>query len=330
MSEDERDRRLIEDYLPIATINELAQREKISRPGSHPSKLHLWWARRPLAAARAAVYATLLAANGHDPEEDAGLFAELCRWDASETALRRARAEILAANGGRPPRVLDLFAGGGAIPLEAARLGCETTAVELNPVAHLIERCMLEYPQRFPGLAEDVREWGHRWVARAWERLADLYPPIESGPGQQELFDQKAKERRPFGYLWTRTVRCPNPALPEHRVPLVRQTWLARKKGRYIALRPVVDRGRLEVGWEAVEADSPTGLGFDPGAWSKRGEASCPICGAMVSGDHVKAEGMASRLGIAPLAAVVLKPSGRGRDYLAAGSYPLPDEAECR
>jgi putative DNA methylase len=330
MAESEHGRRLIEDYLPIATINQVAQREKIGHIAAHPRKLHLWWARRPLAAARAAVYAALVPADSRDPDEDAGFFEELCRWDAPETALRRARSEILAANGGRPPRVLDLFAGGGAIPLEAARLGCEATAIELNPVAHLIERCMLEYPQRFPGLADDVREWGHRWVERAWERLADLYPPIEAGSGQQGLFDQQAKERRPLAYLWTRTVRCPNPALPEHRVPLVRQTWLARKKGRCIALRPLIDRGRLEVGWEVVEADSLDGLGFDPAAWSKRGEASCLICGTMVSGDYVKAEGIAGRMGIAPLAAVVLKPSGRGRDYLAAGSYPLPDDEECR
>ncbi|HZU18279.1 MAG TPA: DUF1156 domain-containing protein, partial [Candidatus Dormibacteraeota bacterium] len=330
MAESEHGRRLIEDYLPIATINQVAQREKIGRGAGHPATLHLWWARRPLAAARAAVYAALVPADGRDPEADAGFFGQFCRFQVPEAALRRARSEILAANGGRPPRVLDLFAGGGAIPLEAARLGCEATAIELNPVAHLIERCMLEYPQRFPGLADDVRRWGHRWVERAWERLADLYPPIEAGPGQQGLFDRQAKERRPLAYLWTRTVRCPNPALPEHRVPLVRQTWLARTKGRCIALRPLIDRGRLEVGWEVVEADSPDGLGFDPAAWSKRGEASCLICGTMVSGDYVKAEGIAGRMGIAPLAAVVLKPSGRGRDYLAAGSYSLPDDEECR
>jgi putative DNA methylase len=326
------DKRLIEDVLPIAVINEVAQREKLGHIATHPRKLHLWWARRPLAAARAAVYASLIPAAGRKskPDQEASFFRALCRWDASEAVLAKARAEVIAANGGAPPKVLDMFAGGGAIPLEAARLGCETTAVELNPVAHLIEKCMLEYPQRFPGLADDVRKWGKRWVDQAWEQLADLYPPAEPGDGQGSFDDLQQEGRRPLAYLWTRTVRCPNPALAEHQVPLVRQTWLARKKGRCIALQAVIDRDHLSVGWEVVEASSPAGLGFDPAAGSKRGEATCLICGATVTADHVKAEGRAGRLGIAPLAAVVLRASGRGREYLAAGSYELPDEKTCQ
>jgi putative DNA methylase len=166
-------RRVIEDVLPIAAINAVAQREKIGHAATHPRKLHLWWARRPLAAARAAVYAALIPAQGRDrtPEEEAAFFDALCRWGGPQPAIDRAREEILTANGGMPPKVLDVFAGGGAIPLEAARLGCEATAVELNPVAHLIERAMLEFPQRHPGLADDVRTWGKAWVDRAWEQL---------------------------------------------------------------------------------------------------------------------------------------------------------------
>jgi len=177
------DRRLIEDMLPIAAINEVAQREKIGHAATHPRKLHLWWARRPLAAARAAVYAALVpaAGRGRTLEDEARFFNALCRWGGPQQTIDRARAEVLAANGGVPPKVLDMFAGGGAIPLEAARLGCEATAVELNPVAHLIERAMLEFPQRFPGLADDVRHWGKIWVDRAWEQLADLYPPVGLG-----------------------------------------------------------------------------------------------------------------------------------------------------
>ena len=324
-------RRLIEDVLPIEAINRVAQREKIGHATHHPRKLHLWWARRPLAAARAAVYAALVPAEGRGrtAAEEAAFFTALCRWGGPERAIDQARQEVLAANGGVPPKVLDMFAGGGAIPLEAARLGCEATAVELNPVAHLIERCMLEFPQRFPGLADDVRRWGRVWVARAWEQLTDLYPPVGPGSGQQRL-DGGADggARRPLAYLWTRTVRCPNPALAEHRVPLVRQTWLARKRGRCIALRTVVDRASLSVRYEVVEAASEAALGFNP-AGSSRGQATCPICGATVDASHVKAEGVAGRMATAPLAAVVLKPSGRGRDYLPAGSYGLPDDAEC-
>jgi putative DNA methylase len=225
---------------------------------------------------------------------------------------------------------VDLFAGGGAIPLEAARLGCDATAIELNPVAHLIERAMLEFPHRNPNLGADVRRWGAFWVDRAWKHLADLYPPVGPGTGQQTLGGDDDVGRHPLAYLWTRTVRCPNPALPEHQVDLVRQTWLARRSGRAIALRPVVDRTALSVRYEVVEASSADALGFDPAAGSKRGQAICRVCGATATGDYVKAEGRGGRMGIAPLAAVVLKPSGRGRDYLPVGDYLLPDDDYCR
>ena len=325
------DRRLIEDVLPIEAISRASADEKVGGRVGHPSSLHLWWARRPLAAARAAVYAALVPSVGRGRafEDEARFFRALCRWNGPQQTIDRARAEVLAANGGAPPKILDLFAGGGAIPLEAARLGCEATAVELNPVAHLLERAMLEFPQRFPGLADDVRRWGKIWVERAWNQLADLYPSVVPGADKQQLLDGADTGHRPLAYLWTRTVACPNPALAEHRVPLVRQTWLARKNGRYTALRTVVDRSTLSVRYEVVDAATMDGLGFDPSAGSSRGQATCPICGATVMADYVKKEGVAGRLGVAPLAAVVLKPSGRGRDYLSVGFYPLPDDADC-
>ena len=232
------------------------------------------------------------------------------------------------------PKVLDLFAGGGAIPLEAARLGCDATAVELNPVAHLIERCTLDYPQRFgPGLADDVREYGRRWVDRTWDRVGHLYPRVREPQGeQQRLGEDPAADRaagRPIAYLWTRTVPCPNTAGGAHEMPLVRQTWLAKKKGRFIALKPVVDRGARSLAWEVVEADSAEALGFDPAGFSSRGKASCLVCGATVDAKEVKTLGLAGKMGITPLAAVVVKPSGRGRDYLPVGSYEQPSEAAC-
>jgi putative DNA methylase len=333
--DDGHDRRLIEDLLPVAAINEVAQREKIGHAALHPRKLHLWWARRPLAAARAAVYATLVPSEGTPENARSGdFFSSLCRWGASDEVMAEARQRVLSANGGQPPRVLDLFAGGGAIPLEAARLGCEATAVELNPVAHLIELCMLDYPQRFgSSLAEDVREYGRRWVERAWERVAPLYQQVRVQRGDQlSLNSDPAVDRavgRPLAYLWTRTVRCPNTSGGAHDLPLVRQTWLARKKGRQVALRPIVDRAARSLTWEVVEADKADGLGFDPAGFSSRGRASCLICGAAVDAGYVKAEGVAGRMGIAPLAAVLLKESGRGRDYLPAGSYPEPSAEDC-
>lgn len=330
------DRRLIEDFLPIEAINVVAQREKIGHADLHPRKLHLWWARRPLAAARAAVYATLVPANSarRSPDEQAAFFDALCRWGGPPSAIGEARREVLAANDGKPPAVLDMFAGGGAIPLEAARLGCQATAIELNPVAHLIEKVMLEFAQEHPGLGDDVRRWGQHWVDEAWSQLADLYPPVEQGSGQARLDGVDgarghSESRRPIAYLWTRTVRCPNPALPEHRLHLVRQTWLARKKGRSIALQPVVDHDFLSISYEVIEASSPADLGFDPASGSRRGEATCAVCGATVDAAYVKAEGMAGRMGVAPLAAVVVKSSGKGRDYLSVGEYQLPDPDEC-
>jgi putative DNA methylase len=331
------DRRLIEDFIPVEAINTVAQREKIGHATRHPRKLHLWWARRPLAAARAAVYATLV--HPHDAPDnarDAAFFTALCRWGASDRVIAEARQRVLDANGGIPPKVLDQFAGGGAIPLEALRLGCEATSVELNPVAHLIQKCMLVYPQRFgPSLADDIRQYAHRWVEDTWGRVGHLYPRLREEADHEQLTiddEDPARRRaagRPIAYLWTRTVSCPNPERPPHTVPLVRQTWLAKKKGRYVALRPIVDRGALTVAWEVVEAATESELGFDPTGFSKGGATTCMACGAAVDEKHVKAEGLARRMGIMPLAAVLAKPSGRGRDYMAAGSYPEPDTAEC-
>lgn len=335
------DRRLIEDLIPIQVINKVAQGEERGHLATHPRKLHRWWARRPLAAARAAVYATLLRTEDTpDESRSAAYFRQLCSWPAHEPAITQARARVLTAYDGVPPRILDLFAGGGAIPLEAARLGCETTAVELNPVAHLIERCMLDYPQRFgPSLGNDIRRWGERWVAQTWKRVHHLYPPVgegESTPSEQ-LFGAEVEAgpasraaRRPIGYFWTRTVPCPNPALGAHELALVRQTWLAKKKtGRYIALRPRVNREALRVDWEVADAAEPAHLSFDPAGFSKRGASTCLVCGATVDGEHIKAEGCAGRMGIAPLAAVTVKPGGRGRDYFAVGDFSLPSDEDC-
>jgi putative DNA methylase len=332
------DRRLIEDYLPVEAISIVAQREKIGHAALHPRKLHLWWARRPLAAARAAVYATLV--HPHDAPDnarDAAFFTALCQWGASDRVIAEARQRVLDANGGIPPKVLDQFAGGGAIPLEALRLGCEATAVELNPVAHLIERCMLEYPQHFgASLADDIREYGRRWVERTWTRVGHLYPRLREEEADQEQLsidaEDPARQRaagRPIAYLWTRTVVCPNPERPPHIVPLVRQTWLAKKKGRYVALRPSVDRDALTVAWEVVEAPTEAGLGFDPAAFSKGSATSCFACGAALDADYVRNAGRRRALGITPLAAVLLRTSGRGRDYLPVGQYPEPSVDDC-
>ena len=327
------DKRLIEDAIPIDVISRTSASEKVGGRIGHPSSLHLWWARRPLAASRAAVYAALVPADGHqrNATQLAEFFDSLCRWGGQDATIQKAREEVLAANGGQPPKVVDLFAGGGAIPLEAARLGCDVTANELNPVAHLIERMMLEYPQAYPGLAKDIRRWGKVWIDHAWDTLAGFYPPVpDTACGDDDdLFGESASGRTPLAYLWARTVRCPNPALAEHRVDLVRQTWLGKKKGRMVALKPIVQREALTVTYQVIEAPAASDLGFDPAAGSSRGRATCRICGATVTADYVKAEGRAGRMGVAPLAAVVLSNSIRGRQYLPVADFALPDEAPC-
>jgi putative DNA methylase len=329
---DSSDKRLIEDVIPIDVISRTSASEKVGGRVGHPASLHLWWARRPLAASRAAVYSALAPAEGRTRtlEEESIFFDALCTWGAEDHAIRTARTEILAASKDGPPKVVDLFSGGGAIPLEALRLGCEVTANELNPVAHLIERMLLEFPQSYPGLADDVRQWGQTWVDAAWRDLSDFYPTVDGGTGQQHfLSDDETEQRLPLAYLWTRTVRCPNPAAPEHDAHLVRQTWLGRKKNRVVALKPVVDRNSLSLRYEVVKGATEADLGFDPAEGSRGGQVTCRICGAPVTGKYVKDEARAGRMGTAPLAALAAKPGRRGRDYLAVGEYELPDDAEC-
>jgi putative DNA methylase len=289
------DRRLIEDYLPIQAISAEASREKSVRKG-HISTLHLWWARRPLVACRAAVYAALVSAsrfmpNGASDEKkkslgraNAAKFVErLCQYPGNPAVIAEAQRHILEAHAdrltqetgknvtiedieqGRAPRpkVMDMFAGGGAIPLEALRLGCEVHALDLNPVAHIIELCTLVYPQKYGkpdptapgttgpkvkdgqptwgGLANEVRYWG-RWVlAKVKAEIGDLYPlipdPEFKGKKQQLQTDWLSGHPVdgvppgyliPAAYLWTRTVTCKNPSCHAN-VPLVRQTWLCKK-----------------------------------------------------------------------------------------------------
>ncbi|WP_181727242.1 DUF1156 domain-containing protein [Streptomyces sp. PT12] len=328
----ESDKRLIEDVIPIDVISRTSASEKVGGRLGHPASLHLWWARRPLAASRAAVYSALAPAAGRTRtlQEEAEFFEALCTWGAPDHAIRTARDEVLAARSDGPPKVVDLFSGGGAIPLEALRLGCEVTANELNPVAHLIERMLLEYPQTFPGLADDIRQWGTLWVDSAWGQLASFYPTVASDADEQPMLsDDGSDQRLPLAYLWTRTVRCPNPATPGHDAHLVRQTWLGRKKNRFVALKPVADRDRWSLHYEVVTATTEAGLGFDPAEGSRGGEVTCRICGATVTGQYVKTEARAGRMGTAPLAAIVAKTVGRGRDYLAVGEYELPDDEEC-
>ncbi|MGH9895209.1 MAG: DUF1156 domain-containing protein, partial [bacterium] len=349
------DRRLIEDYLPIQAISAEAAREKGVRKG-HISTLHLWWARRPLVACRAAVYGTLVPASRFTPDVNlktppkdpdtamrrkegtaqglgraaAAQFVErLCKYPGAPATIAEGQRRILEAHAerltletgkrvtvedivdGRAPRpkVLDIFAGGGAIPLEALRLGCDAHALDLNPVAHIIELCTLVYPQKYgsadpetkgcakngswAGLAEEARHWGNWVLQRVRKEIGDLYPlipdPLFKGKrveSETGLWTNENTEKTPRGYLvpiaylWTRTGTCKNPAC-KATVPLVKQTWLCKRPGRYAALKITAPKNGKSVRYDVVDAQSQSALGFEPDTGSKAGNATCPFCGTV-------------------------------------------------
>lgn len=353
------DRRLIEDFIPIKEISVEAAREKSIRKG-HISTLHLWWARRPLVAARAAVFASLVAApESHQKRSHLKKqMIDLCKWEAVPETISKAKEAILEAQRERlglpvgtklqdvpPPKVLDMFAGGGAIPLEALRLGCETFAVDLNPVAHIIELCTLVYPQRYgKKLADEVESWGNWVIGKVRSEIGDLYPVIRVGevladrPEQMSLLTTPppkqlslAQGLTPVAYLWTRTVKCPNPACGAD-VPLVRQTWLCKKAKKYVALRVIPNHVTMRVEFEVVEAAAEKDLGFDPAAGSSRGNSTCRHCGTTVGVDVVKTEGMAGRIRQQLMAIVCTTVGEQGKTYLAGSHYEryVPDGIEIK
>lgn len=353
------DRRLIEDFIPIREISAESAREKSIRKG-HISTLHLWWARRPLVASRAAVFASLVGAPESYQKRTAlsKFMVELCQWKAGDVTISKAKQMILEAQRDRlnlpperplkdvpAPKVLDMFAGGGAIPLEALRLGCETYAVDLNPVAHIIELCTLVYPQKYgKKLADEVETWGQWVIEKVRAEIGDLYPPIKVGEVIAEQSEQMsflgkpeqtqlklANELMPVAYLWTRTVKCPNPACGA-QVPLVRQTWLCKKKNKYVALKVTPNHDTMRVEFDVVEAQTAEGLGFDPSSGSARGTSTCRHCGTTVKKDHTKAQGKADKIGQQLIAIVCTTPGQQGKTYLSGDNYKnyCPDEIEIK
>ena len=319
-------RRLIEVVFPIQEVSAQSRREKNIRHG-HISTLHIWWARRPLAASRATALAALLP----DPGTEEGrkklteLITRIAPWEAvrdgDSPAIEEARRLIREAYG-EPPKVLDPFAGGGAIPLEALRLGCETYALDYNPVAVLLLKAVLELPQRFgepqatakstalgmesqelkSPLVEEVRRWGEWVLKEEREELTKFYPPDPDGAV-------------PVGYIWARTLPCQNPACGAE-VPLMRQTWLARKKDKRVALRMVPDRENRRVDFQLVEGEA---IDFDPGKGTvARAVAECPVCGSRIDADTTRRlfrEGKSSQR----MVAVVLHhPDRQGKSYRLA------------
>ena len=325
------DRRLIEDYLPLDVLNAISGKDK--KHPKHPASLiHYWPARRPITACRAAIYATLVPAPGTDFErKEADAFVtKLAAFEPGAKVLSEAKDRILKQYGGVAPKILDMFAGGGAIPLEASRLGCESHALDYNPVAHLIELCTLVYPQKYgPSLADDFEHWSQVVLDRMRQELRAFYPPVQI-PGTKEVLDQTnlfggsnpqaAPGVEPVAYIWARTVPCRRPGC-EAPVPLVRQAWL-RKRGGAVAAVPRIENGS-DLQWEIVTGSSAKEVGAQE-SQTGAGQAVCIACNTPVPSDYVKEMALAGKMHESLAAVVVQGP--RSKLYLAPQAGMLPPE----
>lgn len=337
-------KKLIEVALPLEAINVASAREKSIRHG-HPSTLHLWWARRPLAAARAVIFTSLV--DDPDNENAPPEFVEACRnlpkgknatdndtprmrlfdfierlvtWEATtdEKILNQARELILLSTDGNPPPLLDPFAGGGSIPLEAQRLGLEAHASDLNPVAVMINKAQIEIPPRFAnqppvnprdregtggdaewkgaaGLAADVRYYGEWMREKAWERVGHLYP--------------EQNGETVIAWLWARTVKCPNPACGA-QMPLVKSFELSKKKGKKAWVEPIIDVESKTIDFKVHRSEQKAP---EPPKVGRGAKFKCLVCGETAPDQHIKDEGMAGRMD-AQLMAIVAEGNG-GRSY---------------
>lgn len=340
-------KKLIETSLPLEAINTASAREKSIRHG-HPSTLHLYWSRKPLATARAILFAQLVDDPASRPEEfptveaqDAerarlhDLMSRLVVWEnSSDTALlEQARAEIRRSNGGTMPAVVDPFAGGGSIPLEAQRLGCHAEASDLNPLAVLINKALIDIPPRFggrppihpgaadqpcyrgaEGLAEDVRLYGQWMRDEAERRIGHLYPKVKAPGGTEHTV---------IAWKWARTVISPNPANPIE-VPLVNSWWLSKKKGKEAWVRATVEGGRVH--YEVVnDANGPKGA--EDGTRVGRGGYAVGDR-TPIAADYIKEEGVNRRLGKHMLA--IVAEGRKGRLYVSPDQiHVAASQVEC-
>jgi adenine-specific DNA methylase len=316
------DKRFIEESFPVKEISKESAREKNIRHG-HISTLHIWWARRPLASSRATNYAALIPApkNAEEWGKKRRSIINLSKWENSlnHYLIGKAREDILEANGGKPPKVLDPFAGGGAIPLEALRLGCETYAGEYNPVAVLILKATLEYPQKYGKqkedkkdwnffketrsgnpLVKDVKKWGNWVLEEVKKEIGRFYPQEEDGS-------------IPVGYIWARTIRCQKPDC-DAQIPLMRQFWLANKNNRKITLKPFVRNGKVE--FEVVGQKNDFPKNFDPSRGTvSRAIAKCLVCGSSVDDKAMRTLFRKGKAGQRMIAVVLHHPKKRGKSY---------------
>jgi len=324
--------RLIEADFPLRKVSEESVREKNIRHG-HISTLHIWWARRPLAASRTTALAALLPDDPSRREAFLRLVRDLAPWEAvqkNNPDLEKARALIREAFGGRAPRVLDPFAGGGSIPLEALRLGCETYALDYNPVAVLINKAVLEFPQKFarPDQVKTVplppRLEKHLLSKAAGERADNPLLRAVSAWGKWVLEEARKELERfypkdpngsiPVGYIWARTLPCKNPACGVE-IPLMRQTWLAKKDRKTIALRLIPNREERRVEAEIVGANGEP-IDFDPEEGTvSRAHVRCPLCGGTIDDNTTRQLFREGKSGQRMMVVVLHHPNRTGKTY---------------
>ena len=319
-------KRFIEESFPVKEVSAESANEK-----NILSSLHIWWARRPLVASRATAYAALIPPpkDTEDWNRKRNFISNLSKRKNSLNShlIETARKEILEANDGEPPKVLDPFGGGGSIPLEALRLGCETYSNDLNPVAVLIQKCTLEYPQKYgrpkevaaedtlSGVAtrnpllEDVKKWGAWVLAEAKEELGRFYPEEPDGS-------------IPVGWIWTRTIPCQNPSCGAE-IPLMRQFWLANKPKKKVALYPFDEAGEVSFkivgdGYELMPDD------FNPSNGTvSRAVAVCSLCGGTVEAKLTRKLFQEGKAGQRMVAVVTYKPGMKGKRYRVATDADL-------
>ena len=313
----------IEIDFPIKEVSEESVKEKNIKQ-RHISALHIWWARRPLASSRASIYAALIPPPNDEEErlKRSQFISNLSKWENSlnKNYIERAKEEILNANNGKAPKILDPFAGGGSIPLEALRLGCETYASDLNPVAVLILKCTLEYPQKYGRkkvkdlfgnereinpLLEDVKKWGEWVLEEARKDIGKFYPSDPDGS-------------IPAAYIWANTVKCQNPACGAE-IPLIKQTWLAKKERKKIAYKLIPNGKKIE-----FEIKSNEEIDFDPETGTiSRAKVICPICGSGLSDDEVRKQFQEGKAGQRLVAVILSTTNHGGRRYRVANEKDL-------
>jgi putative DNA methylase len=333
-------KKLIEVAIPLEAINAASAREKSIRHG-HPSTLHLWWARRPLAACRAVLFAQLVDDPSSHPDqfptqleqehERQRLFAiieDLVKWENStnEEVLDRARREIRRSCGGILPKIYDPFSGGGSIPLEAQRLGLPSYGSDLNPVAVMIGKGMIELPPKFKdnppvhpgikdrsfyrhaeGLAEDVKYYGQMMRSLAWERIGHLYPQLDLSA---EYGGGKATA---IAWIWARTVPSPDPAFAGVEVPITSSFVLSSKPGREVWIEPIVDRAKNSISYIIKRSGSKSEIS-SASAGTKAGRGAnfkCLMSDTAITPDYVKRMGREGHMKQTLLAVVAEGPKGR-------------------